>query len=136
MTQNIHVHQNSTALGPHGLPSTSTPRSAGVQMAQLLPQCLPAPRSCASALSLFFLFPIFPQSLSLWPASPSIARKEADIPKFRYSPDLPIIYLPGVCRFQNRDFLREQILENIQLENKKTKPNLKHHILLLPVSGI
>lgn len=34
-------------------------------------------------------FPIFPQSLSSWPASHPIAREEADIPNFRYSPDLP-----------------------------------------------
>lgn len=74
------------------------------------------------------LFPIFPQSLSLWPASPQIARKEADIPKFRYSPDLPPIYLPEICRSQNRDFSQGANSWKHPTWKKKTKqPNLKHH---------
>lgn len=52
-------------------------------------------------------FQISPQSLSLWQVSHLIAREEADIPNFRYSPNLFAFYLLGICRFQNRVFLRE-----------------------------
>lgn len=62
-------------------------------------------------------------SLSLWQVSHSIARKEADVPNLRYTPDPSAFYLTGIRRFQNRHFLMEQILSNTYL---KKKTNKKH----------
>lgn len=71
-------------------------------------------------------FQIFPQSLSLRQVSHSIARKEADILNSRYSPNLFAFYLPGICRFQSRDFLMEQVLSNTHLKttNQPKRPNV------------
>lgn len=75
----------------------------------------PLPQFC----SLSSPFQIFFQSLSLWQVSRSIARKEADVPNFRYAPDPLAFYLTGIRRFQNRHFLMEQILSNTYLKKKK-----------------
>lgn len=73
--------------------------------------------------------------LSLWQVSHSIARKDADIPNFRYSPNLFAFYLPGIHRFQNRDFLMEQELSNAYLKKKKTTQQTQNttHFLLTVV---
>lgn len=89
----------------------------------------PVPQSSFLSAS----FKISPQSLLLWQVSHSTARKEADIPNFRYSPKLFAFYLPGICRFQNRVFLREQVLSNTFLGKKQTNrqnPKPQHTSLL------
>lgn len=84
------------------------------------------PRSCTSVLSPFFPpFPIAPQSLLLWPASHLIARKEADIPNFRYSPDLSAIICLEFAGFKIGIFSGSKSLKTPT--SKKKKNNAKYH---------
>lgn len=83
-------------------------------------------------LCLSFPLKLFSPSLSLWQVSHLRARKEADIPNFRYSPDLFAFYLPGICRFQNRIFSGSNSLQTPTLKKnnpKRRKPNRLHSLL-------